>query len=285
MPEGSHLKGSSMQAPEVISAVNYLEPMEELPVFYSERQQDNNLKLASHEIRVANARHLNPAPSLDSLGFMLTSHTSAVADFTDAQGVRSVYRGEIADLIGGITGAPLVVATVNGVVRWSERRADTTGFVNSRPGRFVHVDYSRKSFEEFARRQVAHRGDAERWLNGRYAAFNIWRVFSAPPQDVPLGICAANSVRPEDVITGMAVIDAPNVPEFRFESSLFHFSPRHRWYYFADMNPREALIFKAFDSDLSRIQGCPHSAFDDPSCPAGAVPRASIEIRAFAFWG
>jgi hypothetical protein len=51
----------------------------------------------------------------------------------------------------------------------------------------------------------------------------------------------------------MAVIDAPNMPQLRFESSLFHFSP--------------------------------HSAFDDPSCPAGAAPRASIEIRAFAFWG
>jgi hypothetical protein len=274
-----------MPAPEVISAVNYLEPMEELPVFYSERQQDNNLKLSRHEIRVTNARRLNPQPSLDRLGFMLTSHVSAVADFTDAQCVRSVYRAEIADLIGGITGAPLVVATVNGVVRWSERRGDTSDFVNSRPGRFVHVDYSRKSFDEFARRQVADRGDAERWLNGRYAAFNIWRVFSAAPQDVPLAVCDASSVRPEDAVTGMAVIDAPNQPQIRFESSLFHFSPRHRWYYFPDMNPGEALIFKAFDSDLSRIQGCPHSAFDDPGCPTGAAPRASIEIRAFAFWG
>lgn len=254
-------------------------------MFYSERQQDNNLKLASHEIRVTNARRLRPQPSLERSGFMLTSHLSAVPDFTDAQGVRRIYREEIAELIGGITGAPLVVATVSGVVRWSERRGDTSGFVNSRPGRFVHVDYSRKSFAEFARRQVAERGDAERWLNGRYAAFNIWRVFSAPPQDVPLAVCDANSVQPEDVVTGMAVIDAPNVPELRFESSLFHFSPRHRWYYFPDMTAGEALVFKAFDSDPGRIQGCPHSAFDDPSCPPGAAPRASIEIRAFAFWG
>jgi hypothetical protein len=274
-----------MQPPEVISAVNYLEPMDELPVFYSERQQDNNLKLSSHEIRVTDARQLDPEPSLDRQGFMLANHVTAVTDFTDAQSVGRVYRGEIGELIRGITGAPLVVVTARGVLRWSERRGDTRGFVNSRPGRFVHVDYSRKSFTEFARTHVADTGDADRWLNGRYAAFNIWRVFSAPPQDVPLAVCDANSVRPEDVTTGMAVIDAPNMPEFRFESSLFHYSPRHRWYYFRDMNPGEALIFKAFDSDPSRIQGCPHSAFDDPSCPAGAAARASIEIRAFAFWG
>ncbi|HEX3836382.1 MAG TPA: CmcJ/NvfI family oxidoreductase [Steroidobacteraceae bacterium] len=274
-----------MQAPGVISAVNYLQHMEELPVFYSERHQDNNLKLSSHQIHVTNARRVHPEPSVDGLGFVLTKHTSAVTDFTDAISVDRVYRGELAELIRGITAAPLVIVTPRGVVRWSERHGNTSRFVNSRPGRFVHVDYSRKSFTEFAQRHVADIPDAQRWLHGRYAAFNIWRVFSAPPQDVPLAVCDATSVRPEDVTTGMAVIDAPDAPEFRFESSLFHFSPRHRWYYFPDMTAGEALIFKAFDSDLSRIQGCPHSAFNDPTCPAGAAPRASIEIRAYAFWG
>ena len=27
-----------------------------------------------------------------------------------------------------------------------------------------------------------------------------------------------------------------------------------------------------------------HVAFDDPQCPADAVPRASIEMRAIAYW-
>lgn len=44
------------------------------------------------------------------------------------------------------------------------------------------------------------------------------------------------------------------------------------------MNAGEALVFKAFDSDTNRLQGCPHSAFDDPSCPAAVAPRASIEL-------
>ena len=271
--------------PDVLTAVNYLQRMEDLPVFFSEQQQNNNLRLDSHNIRVSDARQLRQAPSLDAAGFMLADHVSAVTDFTDVERVNRVYREEIAELIRAVTGAPMVVVTPRGVVRWSERRGDTSAFVNSKPGRFVHVDYSRKSFNEFAQRYVADDGNADRWLRGRYAAFNIWRVFSFAPQDVPLAVCDATTVRPEDVTVGMAVIDAPNVPEFRFESSLFHFSPRHRWYYFRDMNPGEALIFKAFDSDTSLVQGCPHSAFDDPSCPAGAAPRASIEIRAFAYWG
>jgi hypothetical protein len=277
--------GQLADAPSVTSCVNYLEHMEELPVFYSERQQDNNLKLASHEVRVTDARNLEQPPSLDRYGFMLTKHSSAVADFTDADSVRAKYRSEVVELIRAVTGAALVIANPSGVIRWSERRADTSGFINSRPGRFVHVDYSRKSFNEFARRHLADREDADRWLAGRYAAFNIWRVFSAPPQDVPLAVCDATTVQPEDVTTGMAVIDAPNRPEFRFESSLFHFNPRHRWYYFKDMSRDEAVVFKAFDSDRSRIQGCPHSAFNDPGCPPDVAPRASIEMRAFAFWG
>jgi hypothetical protein len=50
------------------------------------------------------------------------------------------------------------------------------------------------------------------------------------------------------------------------------------------MTPGEALIFKQFDTADPDIVGCPHVAFADPSAPRDAVPRASVEIRAFAYW-
>ncbi|HKU91015.1 MAG TPA: hypothetical protein VJP84_14580 [Steroidobacteraceae bacterium] len=28
----------------------------------------------------------------------------------------------------------------------------------------------------------------------------------------------------------------------------------------------------------------PHGAFDDPGCPAGVIPRASLEMRGIAYW-
>jgi hypothetical protein len=149
------------------------------------------------------------------------------------------------------------------------------------------VDYSRQSFDDFARMHLDNAGetDPEPWLRGRYVAYNIWRVTSAPPQDIPLGMCAAWSTAAGDVVTGEAVIDAPNAPEFRFGSSLYRYNPDHRWFYFPGMHAGEALVFKAFDSDRDRLQGCPHSAFDDPACPADAPPRASVEIRAYAYFG
>jgi len=65
---------------------------------------------------------------------------------------------------------------------------------------------------------------------------------------------------------------------------LVRYNPAHRWCYFSNMNRCEALIFKTNDSDPSEPHHIPHSAFDDPSCPAGVAPRASIEMRAVAYW-
>jgi hypothetical protein len=278
-------QGQIMESDLVESSVNYLEPMDELPVFYAQKQE-NNLKLAAHTIRIRDARPMQAHLSLDREGFALADCPSAVRNFRDSDEVQRVYRPEIERLITELTGARKVLVA-GPVLRWGERSKDCGALLNSRPARFVHVDYSRRSFEDFAVMHLANAGieDKERWLNGRFAAFNIWRVTTPPPQDVPLGVCAASSARLEDVITGLAVIDPPGGPEIRFESSLYQFNPGHRWYYFPNMRPEEALVFKAFDSDRSAVQGCPHSAFDDPTCPPDVPPRGSIEIRAYAYFG
>ena len=46
----------------------------------------------------------------------------------------------------------------------------------------------------------------------------------------------------------------------------------------------EVLVFKGYDSDQGRATCVAHSAFDDPSCPEGSLPRESIDVRAFAFF-
>ena len=276
---------SFARCPTVESTVNYLDDMDELPVFYATTRA-NNLKLSTHRITVCDARPVREQLSLDREGFRLLDCPTQMQNFRDADEVQRVYRPETERLIAELTGASKVLAT-GVVLRWGERSANSGALLNSRPARFVHVDYSRKSFEEFAEMHLRNAGVEDRgpWLNGRYVALNLWRVLSPPPQDVPLGICAAPSTDPTDVVTGMAVIDPPNAPELRFESSLYRFNPQHRWFYFSNMQPDEALVFKAFDSERDRIQGCPHSAFNDPTCPAGVTPRASVEIRAYAYFG
>ncbi len=275
-----------IDCPAVSSTVNYLGDMDEFPVFYSENYQNNNLKLVEHHITIHDVRPVAAQLALEEGGFRLVDHPTAVTDFTDEAQVTNIYMPEITALVRELTGAPKVVTTRT-VLRWSERAGDTTAFINSRPARFVHVDYSRQSFDDFARMHLATVGepDPERWLAGRYVAYNIWRVTTPPPQDVPLTVCDARTTRPEDVVTGEAVIDRKGMPEMRFGSSLYHHNPAHRWFYFSNMRPDEAIVFKAFDSERGRVQGCPHSAFNHPDCAPDVPPRGSVEIRAYAYYG
>jgi hypothetical protein len=269
--------------PSVRSTVNYLGEMDAVPVFYAQHRERDNLVLESSVVDIFDARKLTPPPSLEVNGFMLASHATAVADFTDRDAALAVYRPEIEALLHELTGAARVIVG-NAVLRWSERSGPRNSFVNSDPARFVHVDYSRQSFDEFARMHLGIADDAAEWLARRYVAYNVWRVLTPPPQDVALAVCDARTWSPADVTSGEAVIDAPDAPEVRFGSSLYHASAAHRWFWYPDMRPDEALIFKAFDSDTGRVGGCPHSAFDNPKCEPGVTPRASVEIRAYAFY-
>ena len=63
------------------------------------------------------------------------------------------------------------------------------------------------------------------------------------------------------------------------------YSPSHRWYYFPRMEHHEAALIKGDDSqEDGRARFTPHTAFDDPTTPADAEPRKSIEVRTLAFF-
>jgi hypothetical protein len=203
-----------------------------------------------------------------------------VADFRDRDEVKQVYDPEIAALIRELTGASEAIVTGGGVLRFGERSPESGSLVNSYPARFVHVDVSEPTARAFAERTKPGVLAGGR----RFAHYNVWRVLSAPPQDVPLALCEAASVSPEDLVAADAVFDAPGVPEWSFEGLVVRHGPNHRWGYFSAMDRDEALVFKTFDSDPARARQVPHSAFDDPTCPPGVPPRASIEIRVAAFF-
>ena len=74
-------------------------------------------------------------------------------------------------------------------------------------------------------------------------------------------------------------------PDRTGEIYSFSYSPLHRWLYFPDMQPEETLLIKCYDSEAGRARFTAHSAIDDPGTPEGALPRQSIEVRTFAFFG
>jgi hypothetical protein len=72
-------------------------------------------------------------------------------------------------------------------------------------------------------------------------------------------------------------------PDSRPAGSIFAYRPAHHWWYFPDMRPDEALLFKLHDTDRSVAWRVPHTAFHDTTA-AGAHPRESIELRTVAFY-
>ncbi len=204
---------------------------------------------------------------------------ATIADFDDRAQVERSYRREVTDLVSVLSGAELVVANGPAIPRFSERSPRSGKLDNSRPARFAHVDVSDATAAAFAR-QAAPADCTVR----RYVHFNVWRCISAPPQDVPLALCDARSVAAAELIAADAVFDSPGRPEWSFEGIVVAHNPAHRWHWFADMTIGEALVFKTHDSDAAYAHCVPHVAFDNPLADAATPPRASIEMRAIAFW-
>jgi hypothetical protein len=257
--------------------INYVARNATRPRYYANDHSRDLLEIDQRAMPIANARGL--APSLNVEGYSLVSHHSTVTDFTDKNQVWNLYRAEIAALIATVSGADDVQVNAPGILRFSEKSTTAGMLNNSMPARFAHVDITDGTATDFALRS-APKGKIVR----RHAHYNIWRAISGPPQDVPLAVCDARSVDSEDLIAADAIFDETGKPEWSFESWVVAHNPAHRWHWFADMTVDEALVFKTNDSDAAFAHCVPHVAFDDPNCPADSPARASIEMRAIAFW-
>jgi hypothetical protein len=141
----------------------------------------------------------------------------------------------------------------------------------------VHNDYTEASGPQRVRDLMGAEADA--LLAHRFAFLNVWRPIRGPLLDQPLALCDAASAAPSDFVRS----------EQRYEGRtgeiyVMRWSPRHRWLYAPAMQEDEALVFKCYDSARATARFVAHTAFDDPTTPADAPPRESIEMRTIAFF-
>jgi hypothetical protein len=285
MASAKAVTGKMQSAPQcarsVLGSVNYIGEMTQRPRYYANDHSRDLLKLDPRRIAIEDARVRIEAPSLAREGFELVQHTSEVEDFRDTAEVARLHPQEIERLLLRVTGADCVVVAGPGVLRFGEGSKDAGKYSNSLPARFIHVDVSDATAEQFAHRSLP--GNIGRALR-RFAHYNVWRALSPPPQDIPLALCDARSVALADLMCADAVFDVADRPEWSFEGWVVRHNSAHRWSYFSRMTRGEAIIFKTNDSDPAQPHCVPHSAFDDPSCPKGVPTRASIEMRGIAYW-
>ena len=262
----------------VRAAIGYTERTGKKPYFYANAHEKDYVPLKPAEMEITDARGLDT--DLDREGFTLVHHASALSDFTDLDAVAKVHAGEIADLLKRVSGCDHVEVMPRGILRFSERLGENDKHDNSNPARMAHVDMSKEAAAE-ARAKGAPEGKKVI----RSAQYNVWRAISGPPQDVPLALCAYPSVEPADLIDCDAIFDPPGgAPEWSFGNYVIAHNPAHRWYYYSDMRPDEAIVFKTSESDPARAQLMPHGAFDNPLAGDNAPPRVSLEMRGTAYW-
>jgi len=227
-----------------------------------------------HEMAISNGR--DEELSLERNGFELVEHRTAVKSFFDADEVKSVYYREVEALIRARSGAARVVVFDHTLRSGSE--AEREARLIREPVLSAHNDYTEWSGPQRVRELMGD--EAERLLARRFAIIQVWRAIVDPIASNPLALADARSVAPEDLL-----VAERRYPNRVGQTYRLKYSPRHRWVYFPRMRRDEALVFKVYDSEKDgRARFTPHTSFDDPTTPAGAPPRQSIEARALAFF-
>lgn len=229
-----------------------------------------------HEVTIHDMRPIRDRLSFERNGFVLVDERTKVADFTDKEQVERIYRPEVEALIARLTGAAKVVS-FGPIVRTNA--TGTHG--HNQPAFGAHVDYGDRTVRDFTH-DLLPKEEADRRLAGRYMLINVWRPL-VPVESAPFAVCDASTVHREDLFDSEVVGGLGDFNRRSLWGFNLAWTSDHRWYWAPKMQPHEVLAFKLFDSDPEAVQFTAHSAFEDPTAPADAAPRQSIEIRTIAY--
>jgi hypothetical protein len=228
------------------------------------------------QVVIRNGRPYASGFALDRDGFRFVRHDTKIGDFFDEDEVRLAYYLEMESLVKAESGAARVVV-FDHTLRTADDDDRETRKIREPVSR-VHNDYTEWSGPQRVRDLLPQ--EANDLLLRRFAIVQVWRPIRHPVETFPLAICDARSLAPADL-----VISERRYPNRIGQTYAITHNPAHQWYWFPQMRREEALVFKVFDSlKDGRARWTAHTAFDDPTAPAHARPRESIEIRTLAFF-
>ena len=265
----------------VDTTLNYLDAMDEKPRVYQYTPPagtaQRTTRVTRREVRVHDARVRVRELSLDREGVELTRQESSVSNFYDRDEVRSVYYPEVERLVKQVTGATRVLVFDHNVRCATKAARGEDGA--QMPVKFAHNDYTERSGPQRVR-DLVDADEVEALLADRFAVINVWRPITGPVRANPLAVCDAASIGAGELVeTDLVYRDRTG------EVYSLAFSPDHRWLYFPEMEQREVMLIKCYDSaGDGRARFTCHSAFDDPTTPHDAPARESIEVRTLAFF-
>ena len=267
--------------PFVKAELNYLAPIAGKPRTYAFDPPPGEPKSTAlpepHVVPIFGGRLIAKTFSLDREGFELVRHPTVVRNFYDDEEVKRVYYPAVEAFLKATLKADRVVIFDHTVRKRVQGAPDIRGAGPRQPATRVHVDQTATSG---ANRVREHLGEqAEELLKGRVQVINLWRPIRGPLRDTPLAMLDGTTVKEGDLVASDLIY-----PNRSGETYSVTYSPEHRWFYFPDMTPDEAILLKCYDSATDgRTRFGPHTAFADPTTPADALPRESIELRTLVF--
>ncbi|WP_315742937.1 MULTISPECIES: CmcJ/NvfI family oxidoreductase [unclassified Bradyrhizobium] len=267
--------------PFVTAELNYLAPVAGKPRTYAFDPPPGEPKSTAlaepHQLPVFDGRAVAQGFSLDREGFALVRHPTVVRDFYNDKEVRSVYYPAAEAFLRATLRADRVVIFDHTVRKRVEGAPDVRDGGPRQPSTRVHVDQTEHSGVNRVREHLG--AEAEDLLKGRVQVINLWRPIRGPLRDMPLAMCDATTVAPDDLVASDLIY-----PNRNGETYAVKYNPAHRWFYFPEMTTDEVLLLKCYDSATDgRTRFGPHTAFVDPVTPADAAPRESIELRTLVF--
>jgi hypothetical protein len=231
-----------------------------------------------HEVDIHDAWGIKDHLSADVQGFEHHEFDPSFSAFDDDAAVKTSFYGQVIDFVMRNSGAKRVVVFDHTIRKRlpADLSAQTT--VQRPAVLLVHSDYTVASGPQRVKDILAQ--EAPALLERRVAFYNVWKPLYRRVEELPLAMCDASTHMPGDMLR----MDL-KYSERTGEIYVMRHSPGHRWYYFSHMQPDQALLLKTFDSETDgRARFMGHTAFEDPTTPANAQKRESIEVRTMAFF-
>ncbi|DBA80955.1 TPA: hypothetical protein ACH3X2_007172 [Trebouxia sp. C0005] len=284
-------QATAKKAPSVNARVQYVQPPpkgEELFTYVYEKPENvdriSNLEHVNTEVPFTDLRTIEDQSgefTLERNGFQLEKlHVPSGIDWDNDDDVKAKYYPKLQELLKRTAGASRVHIFDHTIRKGSAKSADgeqKDPDAKGQPVSRVHVDYTVKSGPE--RLQAVLPDEAERLMKTPFAVIQVWRPLRGPVDDSPLGMIDAASVAKEDLLP--YAIHFPGRTGYNYAVS---YNPEHRWYYAKGINTDEAYVFVCYDSRDGRARFTPHTGFKDPTTAPDALPRQSVESRAYVFW-
>jgi hypothetical protein len=265
-----------MKSPESqVVSMNFIRRDCNDPFLDNGNPSNTRVPLEASEVAIINGEMLDPPARIDVEGFCRVSHATDVSALLGSSDGIPAYRDSLQPFMKIFSGADEVVMYPNCLIRRQDYGSNPD---RKNAANYLHADMTASGAQDMEKYLYSLSSNS---CVKRVVHFNLWRLLSRGPTNLPLALCDIRSVKSDDAIEGNAYFPAI---DRTIGTGFFHPNEHFRFIYYPNLTSNELLIFKQHDSDAIGPSSVPHGAFSDPSAPSDAEPRVSIEARCIARW-